>query len=105
MNINPINPVNFVANQPGQSVQRQIVVTGIDAAVNTETELTVTVTSAGNGQVGTPVLVAFDPEDPAPSGTVSVPPDAGVTASISEWSPAGSGADAYWYAFLTITTV
>lgn len=105
MNINPISPVTFVADQPGQSVTRQITVSGVSQVAPTDVELTVSVSAAGNDPVGTPVLVTLDPQDATPTGSVSVPAGSGIEATVGPFTASVVGADTFYNANLTITTV
>lgn len=107
MNVNDINPVQFPDSTPGQTVTRQVVVTGVDQETATNVDLTITVSADGNDDVSTPVSVSIDPTQAVPVGTVDVPAGTAVTATLTGFGPVlGAGNEvSYWVANLTITTV
>lgn len=105
MDISPISPVSFAANQPGQSVTRTISVSGVSQVEPSEVTVTVTVDAAGNDPATTSVDVTLDPEDTVPSGTVSVPTGSGIEATLGEFTSTQVGPTLFWNAPLTITTV
>lgn len=104
MNINSINPISLPANQPGHSVTRQIVVTGVEQQAPVDVEVAVTATAAGNDPATRTVSVTLNPEDATPTAAVSVPDGAGFEATVSSFGFV-PGATPYWNATLTITTV
>lgn len=104
MNISPISPATFVANHPGQSATRQIVITDVVQEQPSSVELSVTVSAAGNDPVTAPVTVNLDPEDATPTASVSLPADSGLEATVSDFGYVANSSP-YWVATLTITTV